>query len=67
MKGTNRMLLFIIVYSIVLMFNAVLVIFSPHQFVRVVSLFGVVIASLTIGAFTREFFILKGARKGINK
>ncbi|MGY3717482.1 hypothetical protein ACWE42_18375 [Sutcliffiella cohnii] len=67
MKDTNRMLLFIILFSIVLMFNAVQVIFSPHQFVRVVSLFGVVIASVTIGAFLREYFILKGARKEVNK
>jgi len=53
-----------IVYSLLVIIQSVQIIITPHTFVRVISLFAVIMLSSIIGAFIRELFILK--KKVIN-
>ncbi len=54
---------FIVVMSILFGFivitQSLQVIYTPYLFVRVVNLVGVIFLSSVIGAFIREFFVLK--------
>ena len=48
-----------IIFSLLVIIQSVQVIYTPHTFVRVVNLITTIFLSGAIGAFIREFFILK--------
>ena len=47
------------VWSVLIIIQGIQVIYSPHPFVRVINLISSIVLSAIIGAFIREFFILK--------
>ncbi|MDV6377872.1 hypothetical protein ORD22_06300 [Sporosarcina sp. GW1-11] len=54
-----KMILFCVLFAIIVTADSLLVINSPYVFVRVLNLFAVIGLSGVIGAFIRDFFILK--------
>ncbi|MDR4886010.1 hypothetical protein RGU12_00430 [Fredinandcohnia sp. QZ13] len=48
-----------ILFGVFLISGSIQVIFTPYNFVRVVSLFLVIGSSLSLGAFIREILIIK--------
>ncbi|MFC6040885.1 hypothetical protein ACFPYN_15770 [Paenisporosarcina macmurdoensis] len=48
-----------IVYGVFVIIQSVQIIMTPHTFIRVISLFAVIMLSSIIGAFVRELFMLK--------
>ncbi|MGM9944877.1 MAG: hypothetical protein ACI33M_08040 [Lysinibacillus sp.] len=55
----KQLIMFCILFGIIIILSSLQVIFSTLQFVRVVSLIGVIGTSIVVGAFIREIFILK--------
>lgn len=62
-KEKKKLIMFCILYGIIIILSSLQIIFSPLQFVRVVSLIGVIGLSIGVGAFIRELFILKNKIK----
>lgn len=62
-KEKKKLIMFCILYGIIIILSSLQIIFSPLQFVRVVSLIGVIGLSIVVGAFIRELFILKNKIK----
>ncbi|WP_407270737.1 hypothetical protein [Radiobacillus sp. PE A8.2] len=56
-----KLTLFCVIYAVIIIINSLLVINSPHLFVRVLNLIVVIALSIVIGAFIREIFILRNA------
>ncbi|WP_099364204.1 hypothetical protein [Fredinandcohnia onubensis] len=55
----KQLIMGFILFGILIISGSIQIIFSPFNFVRVVGLFIVILSSLSLGAFIREFFILK--------
>lgn len=62
-KEKKKLIMFCILYGIIIILSSLQIIFSPLQFVRVVSLIGVIGLSIGVGAFIRELFILENKTK----
>ncbi|CAG9621287.1 hypothetical protein [Sutcliffiella rhizosphaerae] len=61
-QGENqikKLMIFTILFGIYVVLSSVVIIFTPHLFVRTVNILGLVVASIIIGAFVRELFLLK--------
>ncbi len=52
-----------IAFSIFILSGSIQIIFSPFSFVRVINLLVVIFCSAAIGAFIREWFVLKEKNK----
>ena len=48
-----------IIFGLFVIMQSIQVIYTPHTFVRVISLIMIILISSLIGAFIRELFILK--------
>lgn len=62
MKGNRvkkQLIMGFILFGIFIILGSIQIIFSPFNFVRVIWLFIVILSSLSLGAFIREFYILK--------
>ncbi|WP_449539735.1 hypothetical protein [Ferdinandcohnia sp. Marseille-Q9671] len=58
-KVKKQLIIGFFMFGISIITGSLQVIFSPFNFVRVVNLLVVIGSSLCIGAFVREFYILK--------
>ncbi|MFS0865681.1 hypothetical protein [Fredinandcohnia sp. 179-A 10B2 NHS] len=60
-KVNKQLKMGFVLFEILLISGSIQVIFSPYNFVRVLSLFVVIGSSLSLGAFIRESFFIKKA------
>ncbi|MCC3357059.1 hypothetical protein [Bacillus sp. REN16] len=61
-KVKKQLIIGCFLFGLSIISGSIQVIVSPYNFVRVVSLIAVIAASLSVGAFIREFFILKAKK-----
>ena len=55
-----------IIFCLFVIIQSIQVIYTPHTFVRVISLITIIFLSSAIGAFIRELFILKKKQVNMN-
>ncbi|WP_110113069.1 hypothetical protein [Bacillus sp. CGMCC 1.16541] len=48
-----------VIFSLIVISNSFVVLFSPFMFVKVLTLIGIIVPSIVIGTFVREILILR--------
>ncbi len=59
-KATPRFLIWMsIIFALQVISLSIIVIYTPHAFVRIVNLIAIIIVSSVVGGLVRELFVLK--------
>ena len=62
-KEKKQLIFWCISFGIMIVLGSLQVLFSPYTFVRVLTLIGIIVQALSVGAFLRELFILEKKMK----